>query len=131
MRKVAETGTRIDHPGMVGVLDTGMTGRKQFLVMQYTEGETLRALIKRGLNFARAAGEHHLPVTSIIERDAVMGNQSPASACPPTNIARILVASRSRPKPSAGVLGDWPGCSRLLLTDWDLRTASIQIARPR
>ena len=53
-----EALSRIDHPGVVGVLDTGLTAEgKRFLVMQYVEGETLRAVIKAGrLDPARAAG---------------------------------------------------------------------------
>src|SRR5437588_10527045 len=37
-----EALARIDHPGVVGVLDTGLTPEgQQFLVMQYIEGVTL------------------------------------------------------------------------------------------
>src|SRR4051794_3659118 len=52
-----EALSRIEHPGVVGVLDTGLTPDcKQFLVMQYIEGRTLRAVIEpRGVNPARAA----------------------------------------------------------------------------
>lgn len=53
-----EALSRIDHPGVVGVLDTGLTAeRKQFLVMQYIEGRTLRSVIEPGgMNHTRAAG---------------------------------------------------------------------------
>lgn len=53
-----EALARIDHPGVVGVLDTGLTPEgKQFLVMQYIEGDTLRSAIRPGgMEFARAAG---------------------------------------------------------------------------
>lgn len=52
-----EALARIDHPGVVGVLDTGQTDEgKQFLVMQYVEGDTLRkALDERAMPFPRAA----------------------------------------------------------------------------
>jgi serine/threonine protein kinase len=41
-----EALARIDHPGVVGVLDTGQTpDGKQFLVMQYVEGQMLRSAI--------------------------------------------------------------------------------------
>ena len=44
-----EALARIDHPGVVGVLDTGQTPEgKQFLVMQYIEGKTLRSVIEPG-----------------------------------------------------------------------------------
>lgn len=52
-----EALARIDHPGVVGVLDTGLTVEgHQFLVMQYIEGSTLRGAIESGeMNFVRAA----------------------------------------------------------------------------
>jgi class 3 adenylate cyclase/tRNA A-37 threonylcarbamoyl transferase component Bud32 len=52
-----EALARIDHPGVVGVLDTGQTPEgKQFLVMQYVEGQTLRAAIEPGgMPIAKAA----------------------------------------------------------------------------
>src|SRR4051794_30869062 len=52
-----EALARIDHPGVVGVLDTGQTpDGKQFLVMQYIEGQTLRTVIRPGgIEFERAA----------------------------------------------------------------------------
>ncbi len=44
-----EALSRIDHPGVVTVLDTGLTAAgKQFLVMRYVEGSTLRSLLKQG-----------------------------------------------------------------------------------
>src|SRR5947209_4613105 len=44
-----EALARIDHPGVVGVLDTGLTPEgKPFLVMQYVEGDTLRGHIEKG-----------------------------------------------------------------------------------
>src|ERR1019366_10033200 len=44
-----EALSRIDHPGVVGVLDTGLTAEgNQFLVMQYLEGVTLRSVIEPG-----------------------------------------------------------------------------------
>jgi serine/threonine protein kinase/TolB-like protein len=53
-----EALARIDHPGVVGVLDNGLTADgKQFLVMQYIEGETLRdAMAPGSMDFTRAAG---------------------------------------------------------------------------
>src|SRR5690349_3940499 len=52
-----EAMARIDHPGVVGVLDTGESPEKQpFLVMQFVEGDTLRSLInKGGMEFRQAA----------------------------------------------------------------------------
>ena len=44
-----EALARIDHPGVVGVHDTGVTpDGNQFLVMQYVEGTTLRHAIQPG-----------------------------------------------------------------------------------
>jgi len=56
-RQEIEALTRIDHPGVVGVLDVGETpDGKPFLVMQYVEGVTLRSVISsQGMGFRRAA----------------------------------------------------------------------------
>jgi serine/threonine-protein kinase len=44
-----EALARINHPGVVGVLDAGLTAAgSQFLVMQYIEGATLRQAIQPG-----------------------------------------------------------------------------------
>ena len=52
-----EALTRIDHPGIVGILDAGvMPDGKPFLVMQFVNGVSLRAHIREGgLDLARAA----------------------------------------------------------------------------
>ncbi|MFN0110954.1 MAG: serine/threonine protein kinase [Blastocatellia bacterium] len=52
-----EALARINHPGVVGVLDTGaMPDGKPFLVMQFVEGKTLRsAMIPQGMDFDRVA----------------------------------------------------------------------------
>ncbi|MBI2819104.1 MAG: protein kinase [Acidobacteria bacterium] len=52
-----EALARIDHPGVVGVLDVGETpDGKPFLVMQYVEGVTLRSEIrKQGMELHRVA----------------------------------------------------------------------------
>lgn len=53
-----EALARIDHPGVVGVLDSGQTPEgKQFLVMQYVEGQTLRSeIVPGGMPLEKAAG---------------------------------------------------------------------------
>lgn len=52
-----EALTLIDHPGVVGALDSGeMPNGKPYLVMQYVEGETLRSVLHNGrMELARAA----------------------------------------------------------------------------
>ncbi len=52
-----EALARVDHPGVVGILDTGeLPDRKPYLVMQYIDGVTLRSQIKpEGLPLQRAA----------------------------------------------------------------------------
>ncbi len=52
-----EALVRLDHPGIVGALDTGaMPDGKLFLVMQFVEGATLRSLMKgETMSFARIA----------------------------------------------------------------------------
>ena len=56
-RQESEALARIDHPGVVGVLDAGqMPDGKPFLVMQFVDGVTLRAVMKAGrLELGRAA----------------------------------------------------------------------------
>lgn len=52
-----EALARVDHPGVVGILDTGeLPDGKPYLVMQYIDGVTLRSLIKpEGMPLERAA----------------------------------------------------------------------------
>lgn len=56
-RQEIEALARINHPGVVGVLDAGETpDGKAFLVMQYIEGVTLRRVMAtHGLHFERTA----------------------------------------------------------------------------
>lgn len=51
-----EALVRLDHPGIVGVLDAGtMPDGKEFFVMQYVEGGPLRKLVKGQMPFAQVA----------------------------------------------------------------------------
>lgn len=52
-----EALARVDHPGVVGILDTGeLADGKPFLVMQFVDGATLRSQIKpEGMALERAA----------------------------------------------------------------------------
>jgi serine/threonine protein kinase len=52
-----EALARVDHPGVVGILDTGeLPDGKPYLVMQYIDGVTLRSQIKpEGMPLERAA----------------------------------------------------------------------------
>lgn len=56
-RQEKEALARIDHPGVVAVLDEGTTPENTpFLVMQYVDGGTLRSVVQPGgIEFARAA----------------------------------------------------------------------------
>lgn len=48
-REEREALARLDHPGIVGVLDCGeMPDGKPFLVMQFVDGVTLRSLLRNG-----------------------------------------------------------------------------------
>ncbi len=50
-----EALVRIDHPGVVGVLDAGtMPDGKPFFVMQFVEGQTLRSVMHGKMDFKRA-----------------------------------------------------------------------------
>ncbi len=52
-----EALARVDHPGVVGILDTGeLADGKPYLVMQYVDGVTLRSQVKpEGIPLERAA----------------------------------------------------------------------------
>ncbi|HJZ81757.1 MAG TPA: serine/threonine-protein kinase [Pyrinomonadaceae bacterium] len=56
-RQEAEALARIDHPGVVGVLDSGqLPDGMPYIIMQYVDGVSLRPLIPvEGMDFARAA----------------------------------------------------------------------------
>jgi serine/threonine protein kinase len=62
-RHEIEALARIDHPGVVGVLDTGsMPDGVPFIVMQYVEGVTLRSVMKmapEGMDFEHAENIIH------------------------------------------------------------------------
>lgn len=57
-RQEVEALVRIDHPGVVGVLQAGeMSDGRPYLVMQYIEGKNLRSVMKaEGMNLSRVAG---------------------------------------------------------------------------
>lgn len=54
-RQEVEALSRIDHPGIVGIIDAGeLRNGRPFIVMQYVEGVTLRSLITpEGVNLER------------------------------------------------------------------------------
>ena len=56
-RQEVEALSRIDHPGIVGIIDAGeLQNGKPFIIMQYVEGVTLRSAISpEGMNLERAA----------------------------------------------------------------------------
>jgi serine/threonine protein kinase len=56
-RQEVEALARIDHPGVVGVLQTGeMSDGRPYLVMQYIEGKNLRSVMKpEGMNLSYVA----------------------------------------------------------------------------
>ena len=56
-RQEQEALARVDHPGIIGILDTGeLPDGNPYLVMQYVAGTTLRnALSAQGIDLERAA----------------------------------------------------------------------------
>lgn len=56
-RQEVEALSRIDHPGIVGIIDAGeLPDGKPFIVMQYVEGVTLRSVMNpEGMNLERTA----------------------------------------------------------------------------
>jgi serine/threonine-protein kinase len=57
-RQEVEALSRIDHPGIVGIVDAGeLHNGRPFIVMQYVEGVTLRSVMNQeGMNLERIAG---------------------------------------------------------------------------
>lgn len=56
-KQEVEALSRIDHPGIVGIIDAGeLENGKPFIIMQYVEGVTLRSAISpEGMNLERTA----------------------------------------------------------------------------
>lgn len=56
-RQEVEALSRIDHPGIVGLIDAGeLENGRPFIIMQYVEGVTLRSVISpEGINLDRVA----------------------------------------------------------------------------
>ncbi len=56
-RQEVEALSRIDHPGIIGIIDAGeLQNGKPFIIMQYVEGVTLRSAINpEGMNLERTA----------------------------------------------------------------------------
>jgi serine/threonine protein kinase len=56
-RQEVEALSRIDHPGVVGIVDSGeLSDGKPFIVMQYVDGVTLRSAMRpEGMDLERAA----------------------------------------------------------------------------
>jgi serine/threonine-protein kinase len=56
-RQEVEALSRIDHPGIVGIIDAGeLQNGRPFIVMQYVEGVTLRSVMSpEGMNLERTA----------------------------------------------------------------------------
>ncbi|HKO95649.1 MAG TPA: protein kinase [Pyrinomonadaceae bacterium] len=56
-RQEVEALSRVDHPGIVGIIDSGeLPSGRPFIVMQYVEGVTLRSLMTHeGMNLEKVA----------------------------------------------------------------------------
>ena len=56
-RQEVEALSRIDHPGVVGIIDSGeLADGKPFIVMQYVDGSTLRSVMKpEGMDLEKSA----------------------------------------------------------------------------
>jgi len=57
-RQEMEALSRIHHPGVIGIIDSGeLADGKPFIVMEYVDGVNLRSVLKpEGMNLERAAG---------------------------------------------------------------------------
>jgi serine/threonine protein kinase len=56
-RQEMEALSRIDHPGVIGIIDSGeLSDGKPFIAMQYVDGSTLRSLMKpEGMDLEKSA----------------------------------------------------------------------------
>jgi len=80
----ARAAAALDHPNIVRIHDVGQHGLVRFLVMEYVEGETLEALLRKGgaMGLSRsvdyisqtAAGLQHAYEKGFVHRDIKPGN---------------------------------------------------------
>jgi len=47
-RREARSVAKLNHPNLVSVIDRGVVDGRQYIVLEYVEGESLKALLKRG-----------------------------------------------------------------------------------
>jgi serine/threonine protein kinase len=83
-RREAESVSRLEHPGLVRLLDSGTADGAPYLAMEYVEGETLQDRLVRGdlyseadalvLTAQIARAVHHAHEQGIVHRDLKPGN---------------------------------------------------------
>ena len=90
----AELARRLDHPGLVRVLDVGQHGQHPYYVMDLCEGETLRDRLRRGPlgihESARLVAELAHTVAAVHSRGVIHRDLKPANV--------ILDAMTGRPR---------------------------------
>jgi tetratricopeptide (TPR) repeat protein/predicted Ser/Thr protein kinase len=90
----AQIGARLDHPGIVRVCDQGLIDGRDYLLMEYCEGESLRDRLRRGALGWRDAGQVVLELArtmSVAHAQGILHRD-----LKPANV--ILEASSGRPR---------------------------------
>jgi serine/threonine-protein kinase len=67
-RREAQAAGRLTHPNIVGIFDTGETDELAYIVMEFVEGRTIRALLEKGERLA-------LPEVRRVMQDLLAGLQ--------------------------------------------------------
>jgi eukaryotic-like serine/threonine-protein kinase len=118
-RREAALGKRLHHPNVVRIFQKGETKGLHFLVMEYLEGETLEAVLRRRgklapnealrLIYQALLGLQHLHEHGLVHRDLEPGNLMlvPAAGDGPTTgcTVKILDVGQAR---DLGEAGDAP-----------------------
>lgn len=124
----AETGARLDHPGIVSVLDAGRDGKYLFLVLAFCEGMNLEQWLEQQLEriaprtaamLVKQIGEaiHHGHTQGIVHRDLK-----------PSNL--MMVPDDDSPGGYAPKVLDF-GFARLLNDDPRATASSVLVGTPR